>query len=103
MSWTTEGLCGLSVVSMCSTGAAEGIWKSKVKDPCPVKFIWPFAASELSEGRNDSSASAGTLSGRKLNLKLLSLLDQSGLSVLPVREADPSDLGVTSVREEIEF
>lgn len=97
-SWTTAGLCGVSDVSMCSTRAAEGISKLNAKEPCSLKDLGPFAASELSGGRTDSSTCTGTLWGRKLNLKLLSLWDQSGLSAL--REAQSLDLGLISVRGE---
>lgn len=84
-----EEACGVSVISMGSTGVEEGIWKLKAKvEPCPVKDIRLGAVSGLSVGR---------LSGRKLNLKLLSLWDQSGLSALPVRGAEPFDLGSISV------
>lgn len=67
-----------------------------------MKVVGPLAASEFSEGRDDSSAISEMSLERKLNLKLLSLWAQRGLSALAVREEELLDLGLISVRREKE-
>lgn len=93
-----EEVSGVSVVSIFSTGDTEGIWKLKAKaELCPVKDIRLAAGSALSDDDEDVSFwSAAELSGRKLNLKVLSVRVQRGFSAVPSTGVELFDSGSIS-------